>query len=98
MRNFESHHKDDWRLTWTDKWRKPRKVDLYGFGKPEQKFVEEGVMDLRRQQLFMFFADFFQKHRKNGNKNFQFTPEEEAEYIQKYFSKYFDGASFLRNN
>ena len=55
-------------------------------------------MDLRRKQLFMFFADFFQKQRKSGNGSFTFTPEEEAEYIQKYFCKYFDGASTVRND
>ncbi len=44
----------------------------------------------------MFFSDFFQKQRSNRKSDFKFTPEEEGAYIQKYFNKYFDGASSFR--
>ena len=45
----------------------------------------------------MFFSDFFQKQRSNIKSDFKFTPEEEGAYIQKYFEKYFDGASSFKN-
>jgi hypothetical protein len=59
MSKTQSHHKDVWRLSWSEKWRKPKKVELYGFGKPENRFVDDDIMNLRRKQFFMFFADFF---------------------------------------
>jgi len=49
MSKTQSHHKDGWYLSWSDKWRKPKKVDLYGFGKPEHRFVDENIMNLRRK-------------------------------------------------
>lgn len=88
--------KDEWQLKNDDKWSRPKKVQLYGFGKKrryDKDIFNDQTMDLRRKQFFNFFADFFTKHKVNPNAEVSFSPEEEAYLIKKYFNRYFDGCS-----
>lgn len=89
--NRTPHEKPDWHLKWTDKWRNPKAVDLYGFGgyvEPNPDFLTDKALENRRKHVFRFFREFFDNYDQSRSV-FTFSDDEKAELLEKYFKKYF---------
>lgn len=89
--------KEEWRLTWTNKWRRPKKVDIPNISRNNAKTLNKVAgleSDLRRKQFLQFFTEFFDKFdEKTAGKNtygFTFSDEEKEQLLKKYFKKYYN--------
>ena len=54
--------------------------------------VEEKTIEMRKNLMYDFFAEFFEKHKQKSDTMYKFSPEEEIQLTQKYFVKYFDSS------
>lgn len=80
-------------LSWTHKWRHPKKVNLsiHGIGKPQSQLEEDPkTVAARRQHIYEVFSTIFDQ-----NKDLPITPEDQVSQLRNYIDTLLDEAEKL---